>query len=68
MIYRFSKHITLSDGTVIGNNDPRNGPLGGECFFDKDEDNETQRLVKEQCAKDEAAKKAKEKKAETSAK
>ena len=55
MIYRFSQPIKLSDGTILGNANKHDGPLGGECFFDKDEDNEIQRLVKEQCAKDEKA-------------
>jgi hypothetical protein len=71
MIYRFSQPIRLSDGTIIGNADKSVGPLGGECFFDKDEDNETQRLVKEQVAKEQAEAdkaEAKKKKAETSAK
>lgn len=54
MIYRFKQPIILSDGTVIGNTDKHNGPLGGECFFDADEDNEIQQKVKAQCAKEEA--------------
>jgi hypothetical protein len=65
MIYRFKKPIKLNDGTWIGNNDPAIGPLGGECFFDKDEDNEIQQKVKAQVAleaEQEAAKEAKKKK------
>lgn len=54
-IYRFKRAIKLDDGTWIGNNDPSIGPLGGEAFFDKDEDNEIQNKVKEQCAKEAAA-------------
>jgi hypothetical protein len=70
-IYRFTQPIRLSDGTIIGNADKAAGPLGGECFLDKDEDNETQRLVKAQCEKEQAEAdkaEAKKKKTETSAK
>jgi hypothetical protein len=65
MIYRFKKPIFLSNGKILGNDDPTKGPLGGECFFDADEDNEIQRKVKEQIAKEaeeNAAKEAKKKK------
>ena len=61
MIYRFSKAIILSNGTILGNNDPRKGPLGGECFFDADEDNEVQRLVKAQVALEAEQKESKRK-------
>lgn len=52
MIYRFSRPIYLTNGKVIGNADPKAGPLGGEVFFDKDEDNEIQNAVKAQVAKE----------------
>lgn len=48
----------------MGNTDKHKGPLGGECFFDADEDNEIQQKVKAQCAKEaaeEAEKSAKKK-------
>lgn len=61
MIYRFKRPIKLSDGTVLGNSDPKAGPLGGECFFDADEDNEIQQKVKAQIAEDEAKEKKKTK-------
>jgi len=50
MIYRFKRAIKLSDGTILGNTDISRGPLGGECFFDADEDNEVQNKVKAQVA------------------
>lgn len=62
MIYRFKQPIRLSNGKILGNNDPKKGPLGGECFFDEDEDNEIQRLVKEQVAKEAEAAQPKKKK------
>lgn len=52
MIYRFSQPIKLSDGTILGNANKHDGPLGGECFFDAVEDNEIQNKVREQVAKD----------------
>ncbi len=52
MIYRFKQPIYLSNGRVLGNTNPQAGPLGGEVFFDKDEDNEIQNAVKAQVAKE----------------
>ena len=61
MIYRFSKPILLSDGSILGNADPKNGPLGGEIHIDKDEDNEVQNKVKAQVASEAAEAEAKAK-------
>lgn len=60
--YTFTKPIKLDDGSILGNTNPLYGPLGGVCFFDKEEDNEIQNKVRAQIAEDEAAKQPKEEK------
>lgn len=37
-IYRFNKPIYLSNGKVIGNANPKSGPLGGAAFIDDESD------------------------------
>lgn len=62
-IYRFTQPIQLSNGEWIGNRFKEVGPLGGEVFIDNpNEDNEIANKVREQCAKEEAARTPKAKK------
>lgn len=67
-MFKFNKAIRLSDGTLLGNDNPKNGALGGICFFDKEEDNEIQNAVRAQIAEEEKAKQPKEETKSKSAK